>query len=211
MQEEEFDVLNRDGSPALQRLPRSVVHAEGHWHRSVHVWIVDEKEGTLLLQMRAPDKDTFPNRLDVSAAGHIAAGEGSWDTALRELEEELGVELDDRGASVKVYSREESALLHVAQPLRLLFTAESENQGETPAHGKFVDRELQDVYLLVTREALDLSKLKLQQSEVLGVRFLPWTQYRDALCAGDEAFVPRPAEYARRFFKILHEQTNLKS
>jgi 8-oxo-dGTP pyrophosphatase MutT (NUDIX family) len=37
-------------------------------------------------------QDTFPNRWDISAAGHIESGQDSRDTAVRELAEELGVE-----------------------------------------------------------------------------------------------------------------------
>jgi 8-oxo-dGTP pyrophosphatase MutT (NUDIX family) len=36
-------------------------------------------------------QDTFPNRWDISAAGHIESGQDSVDTAVRELAEELGV------------------------------------------------------------------------------------------------------------------------
>lgn len=39
---------------------------------------------------RSEFKDTNPGRWDVSSAGHITHGDGSLDTAKKELEEELG-------------------------------------------------------------------------------------------------------------------------
>jgi isopentenyldiphosphate isomerase len=69
----------RAGAPVARALrpmgrkARSKVHAEGDWHRAVHVWLVD-REGGLLLQRRSEHKDTFPGRLDVSVGGHIESG-----------------------------------------------------------------------------------------------------------------------------------------
>ncbi|MBN1308375.1 MAG: NUDIX domain-containing protein [Chitinispirillaceae bacterium] len=49
--------------------------------------------GALLLQKRSPFKETFPGLWDISAAGHISAGDSSRETAVRELREELGISL----------------------------------------------------------------------------------------------------------------------
>ena len=63
---------------------RSAVHRDRDWHRSVHVWVVDDGGGgggsdpdtwSVLLQLRAADKDTFPNMWDISAAGHITGAD----------------------------------------------------------------------------------------------------------------------------------------
>lgn len=90
-QQECFDVLdhemNRIGSAA-----RWVVHQKGLWHQTFHCWIYQVVSGRLqlLFQHRHPSKDTFPNLLDISCAGHLAAGEQVED-GVRELEEELGL------------------------------------------------------------------------------------------------------------------------
>ena len=74
---------------------RADVHRQGHWHQVFHCWVVGEDAGGafLVLQKRSPDKDMYPGKIDISAAGHLTAGETVAD-GLRELEEELGLRAD---------------------------------------------------------------------------------------------------------------------
>jgi isopentenyldiphosphate isomerase len=71
---------------------RSAVHRDGDWHKTFHAWVIFRVEGRdwVVLQKRSADKDTYPNLLDISAAGHYSAGETMQD-GLRELHEELGL------------------------------------------------------------------------------------------------------------------------
>ena len=70
--------------------PRSEVHGNNLRHRAVHLFIFNGR-GELFLQKRSPWKDRHPQLWDSSAAGHVEAGEDYDETAVRELEEELGV------------------------------------------------------------------------------------------------------------------------
>ena len=45
----------------------------------------------MLLQRRSKDKDAYPDCYDISSAGHVQAGDDYEASALRELEEELGI------------------------------------------------------------------------------------------------------------------------
>jgi isopentenyldiphosphate isomerase len=67
---------------------RDEVHRDGDWHLAFHLWVV--RADGVLLQRRARSKDSWPGRLDATAAGHLLAGEAIRD-GLREAEEELGV------------------------------------------------------------------------------------------------------------------------
>lgn len=60
---------------------------------AAHVWIWRESKGKveILLQKRAAVKETWPNLLDISAAGHINLGEEPLEAAVRETQEEIGV------------------------------------------------------------------------------------------------------------------------
>ncbi|UKS29127.1 NUDIX domain-containing protein [Paenibacillus sp. HWE-109] len=92
--EEMFDIYDENMN-WLGAAPRSEVHAKGLWHQTFQCWIVTHEGGepALLLQLRHPDKDLFPNLLDISCAGHLAAGETTKEGA-RELEEELGLKVN---------------------------------------------------------------------------------------------------------------------
>ena len=91
MSEEHFDILDSTGALTGVTAARSRVHAEGLFHRAVHVWLFCPSTNELLVQERALCKDSWPGRWDVSSAGHVSAGGNAIDAAVRELEEELGV------------------------------------------------------------------------------------------------------------------------
>src|SRR5690606_29815999 len=118
--DELLDVLDANGLPTGERKARALVHRDGDWHRTVHVWVV-RSDGTILVQRRAMEKELEPGRLDVSVGGHLAAGELDVDL-VREVEEELGL-------PVKFGA------------LTYLGTAVTDR-----AHGGYLDREFQDVY-----------------------------------------------------------------
>jgi 16S rRNA (adenine1518-N6/adenine1519-N6)-dimethyltransferase len=89
---EMFDVVDEHNAVIGQE-QRSVVHAKGLRHRAVHVFIFDRK-GNLYLQKRSHLKDVHPRAWDSSASGHLDVGESYADAALRELREELGIEVE---------------------------------------------------------------------------------------------------------------------
>ena len=86
--DELFDVVDEQDRVTGQ-LARREVHRRGLRHRAVHM-LVANRAGRVFLHQRSLKKDLFPGVWDSSAAGHVGAGEGYDDTALRELEEELG-------------------------------------------------------------------------------------------------------------------------
>lgn len=89
---EYFEVVDEKGMPTGILKQRDAVHREGDWHLAVSILIFD-KEGNLLLQKRAPHV-AEPNRWEASASGHIAPGETPHEAIVRELKEEIGLELD---------------------------------------------------------------------------------------------------------------------
>ncbi len=93
MAEELFQAYNPQGEPAGS-LPKSQGKA-GVLHGAAHVWIWRVANGTIeiLLQKRVGDKMTWPNFWDISAAGHIDFGEAPLAAAIRETQEEIGLEI----------------------------------------------------------------------------------------------------------------------
>lgn len=167
--------------------PRATCHADGLWHRSVNVWVVNPRTRQVLLQQRSPHKDTYPNCWDVSVAGHITAGDRSDETARRECEEEIGLRVEPR-------------------ELRLLFTTISTNSGET-AHGTFQCNEYQDVYLapaLLEGGTLE-QVLRPGESEVVGLRMMRWEELEEALLRQDAAYTPHTVEYVQALSEVLRQ------
>ena len=88
--DELIDILTPDGKPTGRTALKSEAHQKGLYHATVHVWFyTDDKK--IVLQKRASIKKVFPNRWDVSVAGHIGAGEDEVSTAIREVKEEIGL------------------------------------------------------------------------------------------------------------------------
>jgi isopentenyldiphosphate isomerase len=145
-----FDLCAPDGRPLGQTKPRALVHRDGDWHRSVHVWVLLEaapgRSYEVVLQRRSLTKDTHPGKVDVSVAGHLRAGETEV-AVLREAEEEVGLSLAM------------SDLVRLGQ---------RRHESVRPGHA---DRELQDVFLAVTTLAFDT--LRPDPDEVLALLAVP--------------------------------------
>lgn len=88
--DELFDVVNQNDEVIGQKT-RAEVHAQGLKHRAVHVFVF-HKKGDLLMQQRSMFKDIHPGIWGSSVSGHLDAGEDYLSAAIRELEEEMGIQ-----------------------------------------------------------------------------------------------------------------------
>jgi len=88
--DELLDILDADGNYTGMTAMKSEAHAKGLFHPTVHIWFYT-KNKEVLLQQRGKEKSIFPLLWDVSVAGHIGAGENNEISALREIEEEIGI------------------------------------------------------------------------------------------------------------------------
>lgn len=188
-----MDVVDDLGWPTGEVVWKSEAHSRGLPHRCSHCWVwgTDESdEAYLLVQRRAATKDTWPGRLDVTAAGHLAAGEGPLGGSLRELQEELGLSVE---------------------PGRLVPLGSRWVELEIP-QGR--DREFHHVFLLFDRTPP--GELRLQKEEVEAVLSLrledagalesggsvPTLEYAGGGAATGRArladFVPNGDDYVRR-------------
>ena len=140
---EYLDIVDESGHPTGETISRDAAHTD--------VWVVRKTDRgyDILLQKRSAEKDSFPGLYDTSSAGHIPAGDEPLESALRELKEELGI------TAV-------SDQLHYAGSFRI--------QYEKEFHGRmFRDNEVTWVY--VYEKSVEISSLKLQESEVSEVRW----------------------------------------
>lgn len=155
-----LDLRNEDGSLKGETKERALVHRDGDLHGTAHVWLVryraDKGSADVLLQKRSAQKDSYPGCYDISSAGHIPAGQDFRESAVRELQEELGLQVKP-------------------EELREVFT--HKGLAKDVFDGKpFINYEYSKVYLLeYTGRTEDL---KLQKEEVESVL---WMDYRACL------------------------------
>lgn len=176
---EMFDVIDENGEKTGLIKERGVVHREGALHATAHIWIArkNEKSGyDILLQKRSVDKDSHPGCYDISSAGHICAGDEPLESALRELEEELGIK---------------------AAPEDLQEIGVQYKQFEGTFYGRpFRDNQRSILYLY--KEHVDIEALSLQSSEIESVM---WMDYEEALQAIRENTI-RHCIYEEEFLKV---------
>lgn len=148
-----LDIVNENGEPTGMQKERSLVHRDGDLHRTSHVWLVRQRQGRteLLLQKRCPDKDSYPECYDISSAGHIPAGDGFLESAVRELKEELGLD---------------------ALPFELVYCGTRRICWSDEFHGRpFLDNQVSNVYLLF--RDIEAASVRFQESEISEVKWLP--------------------------------------
>lgn len=66
----------------------------GIYHKPAWTWVYNSK-GEILIQKRASSKKMYPNRWDMSCAGHVDAGETPVQGAIREAKEEIGIDVTE--------------------------------------------------------------------------------------------------------------------
>ncbi|MCM1101790.1 MAG: NUDIX domain-containing protein [Acetatifactor muris] len=157
-----LDICGEDGKPTGHVKERNMVHREGDLHRTVHIWVIRKRAdgGTdVLLQKRSEHKDAYPGCYDVSSAGHVRAGDDFETSALRELQEELGI---------------------IAAKEDLKFIGFHEGYVENTFWGQpFKDWEISPVYLYEKPIAED--RLILQESEVGEVVFMDYEKVLEGI------------------------------
>ncbi len=147
--EEYIDILNEKGELTGEVRTKKEVHRLGLWHKSSHIWVLNSR-GELLIQHRAKEKENYGGAWDISAAGHVSAGESGIETAIREFREELGIEL----------KKEE---------LQLIGKLTQEN---IINHGTYIEREYSYIYLV--EKDIPLSEMVMQKSEVEDLMYIHW-------------------------------------
>lgn len=159
---EYLDIVDMNGEPTGEVVERSKAHLLGIRHRTSHVWIYRIKNGKpqILLQKRCMTKDSFPGCYDISSAGHIPAGDAYETSALRELEEELGVK---------------------AEREQLLTCGFQSIDWDDKFHGlPYHDRQVTKVFLL-RLDTYEEQDFHIQESEVASVKWMDFSECVEAV------------------------------
>lgn len=90
---EKIEIWNHQLKPTGILKDRNLIHRDGDIHAVVriHILRMHENQIQMLLQKRSLTCEAFPGFYDIACAGHIHDGQPAVLTAIRELEEELGI------------------------------------------------------------------------------------------------------------------------
>ena len=168
--DELIDILDSDGTPTGKTAMKSEAHRKGLFHPTVHVWFYTQ-DGHVLLQQRGRNKSTFPLLWDVSVAGHIGAGEEITLAAIREVQEEIGLDIM------------EGDLENIG------FFKAFHQHSET-----LIDREFHHSFLCELK--VPLQRLRKQESEVEALRLISLDQFAQE--HGSDRYVPSSTDYYTR-------------
>ena len=154
--DEYIDIVTETGEPTGKVALKSEAHKNGWWHNTIHLWLYTTK-GEILLQQRSYKKDIFPLLWDVSAAGHIDAGESIESAAIRETHEELGLLLN----------QEELKKIGIHK------------HASTYANGTILDNEFHHVF--VAELKIDVNDLTPQVEEVEALKLVSFKELKALL------------------------------
>ena len=180
--DELIDILDDEGNYTGKRLMKSEAHKNGLFHPTVHIWFYN-KEGEILIQQRAASKETYPLLWDVSVAGHIGAGEEIIPSAIREISEEIGLEVS------------ETDLIKVG-----IFKSIKKHSDE------LTDCEFHHTFICELKTSIE--HLKKQESEVKALALLPLSLYITELQknGSSKKYVPHDQLYLQAIVSaILHQ------
>ncbi len=142
---EYFDVLDEHGDYTDEVVSREECHERGLWHKAAVVFVVSTNNQRVLLQKRAAHKKLWPNLWDITAGGHVLAGELGYQGVIRETKEELGVEI-------------------TKDDLEYIGTTVSENRERD-----IINRHFNEIYIV--HSDIDVTDIKLQEEEVQDIQW----------------------------------------
>lgn len=176
--DELIDIVNLKGEPTGNACMKSFAHQNGILHASVHCWFYN-KQGEILIQKRAKNKDIYPDLWDVSVAGHIASEENFTEAAIREIKEEIDVTV-------------------LKQELIYKGIWEEKHQHSNG----LIDHEIHHIFLIELKT--ELTNLTPQAEEVSDLKLVT-LDYLENNYTNTTSFVPHDLDYYQHIIKLLRE------
>lgn len=123
---EHIDIVDENNNLIGIKKEKEQAHKDGNFHRSVHIWIINNNN-EILLQKRGTNQK-YPNKWDVSSAGHVKAGERIIEAAKREVNEELGLIVEEKELEFIGINKSEKTHNKEFQYIYLYKTDKKENE-----------------------------------------------------------------------------------
>ena len=178
---EYLEIVSEAGE-VIGKETREKIHREGLLHREIHVWLYTPKD-ELIFQHRAKDKDTFPDLLDASVAGHVELGMEYVDSAMQEMEEEAGLTV----------IRED-----------LMFVSTEKIKSYDPATNK-INHRLQATYLYQFDGSVE--DLRIEKGKAIGFEVWPFDTILSLSIEQSQRFIPTIIPEAQEVIRLLRKQS----
>lgn len=162
---------------------REEAHLKDLLHRQILVLVLNN-QNELFVQQRSGTKDVYPKYFEGSLSGHVNSKENYLQAAIRELKEELGIDVT-KPLPGGILSRE-----YPPYPVKL-FSLRLHTAEENVIATCFV---LKDYSGMVN----------IDKSEVLSGKFMKLTEIKEEIKQGKKAFTPLFAEAFKRFCKEIN-------
>jgi len=91
---EKLDIVD-EKDEVIGTATRKECHEQKLRHRGVQVFVINEEED-FFIQKRSEKKDVFPGLYEGGVTGHVQSGETYKQAAVRELKEELGINVHEK-------------------------------------------------------------------------------------------------------------------
>lgn len=181
--EEYVDILDAHGAYTGKNCSKAAAHRYGYFHPTVHIWFYTEN-GEILIQKRADNKETFPGLWDISVAGHVSAGETLETAALREVKEEIGLDINLNSLTkIGVFKKEHRF-------------AED-----------FMDAEFNHIF--VAPLTVHFDKLQRQKEEVAALQLIAISDFENQLQgSAAKSYVPHPIRYYQLVISNIKSRLN---
>ena len=153
--DELIDILDDEGNLTGRNCLKSIAHQKGFNHATVHIWFFTV-QGNILLQQRGATKKIYPLLWDVSVAGHVNSGENLYDAAIREVKEEIGLNI------------KKEALIKIG----VMKSFKSYDYG-------VIDNEFHTVFISKLNE--DINNLSAQKEEVEALKIVSSSTFKELL------------------------------
>lgn len=179
--QEYFDVLNENGEFTNKIATREECHKKGLWHRAVYGFIFN-KNGDVLLQKRSANKKLWPNLWDLTAGGHVLAGEFGETALIREIKEELGIEVEKNDVRYLVGS------------------------SSTNIKGNIINNHFNECYI-VTKD-INISDVKLQEDEVSAVKWFTKQEILDKINNNFDEITDKtgPWNFLKKYYEVMEKE-----
>ena len=153
-----LDLIDENGNLTGEIASRKDVHKLGLLHHASGLIICGG--GRILSQQRSFRKEKNAGLWDMSASGHVQSGQGLIESLLREVKEEL--DLDIKEEELKLLGKFWRHEVH---------------------RSDFIENELDYIYIL--EKDVDINKIKVQKEEVEQVAWISFSKFKEMLENGE--------------------------